>query len=570
MPSLEQLLGETMLVTATRSKNLQPVPLPLQPFRSPRPNPIAEGLDEDSVRRNPIWRFSWDPAKPATFTDVTIKSRGMGMNYGMAMGAFERVEFRDLRVLRDNDDELTLPLTPEFLEGAWWTRTGKIPDAGSGLWRLGARLDCSMMVAFAWSLQDGTLAPVDEQLCADEAFMPPTGPAPLLEVSADREAWACIGPTRYVAVLEIVLCKELNDFVPGGIVGMARVHPHALLWSNEPLQRVEVSIDLERPKTTHEHATDKLADEVMLGEHKALLVTDTNNPHVPLLSDVPGLQKLPLPYTDVLYDYYNTEPFLTFAGRMPIKQTDPKDPRSGDHPLQRLGEVTLADSRFTRSRINEDCISRKSAITASWGKHTDVLKEPRQGQFDNVHIAPRMRLRFTGHDGPVEIDQIVMLNQCLHNCTHLHVRWSSFLDGKIVAGFSKTGHPNAEPGAPMVPPNQTVFASFPKQHALTYRAVAETVDSGAVQVFCHHGLAYAVDRWPTALALAGETALLAMINRSLPMQFDEPWQGRMPDCWSAFYWRVRYTGDDKSFISGQPDKIRFFPRSTFDLERCMR
>ncbi len=577
MPSLHDLLGETMLVTATRSRNLQPVPVSLSAtFVSPRPNPITEGLDEDTVKRNPIWRFAWDPSTPGQFTDVTCRSRGMGMNYAMAMPVFERVEFRDLRVVRLDDDELTLPLSSQHVLGAWFTRAGRVPDAGSGLWQLGARLDSSLVVAFGWSLESGSLAPIDPTLVDDEDLIPPADtPVQRLAWTAglSTQAWLCVGPTRYVAALELVLCKEYNDFVPGGIVGFARVHPHALVWSNEPLSRIEVTIDLERPKETPTHKlppSESLADETMKGAVKALVVADTNNRHVPLLSDIPGLQDLPLPYTDVLYDYYCPEPFLTFAGRIPRKQTDPKDPRTGDHPLQRLGEVTLADARFTRPRLNEDCLARKSKITLSMGRHADVLKEARQGQFDNVHLAPRMRLRFTGHEGPVELDEVVMLNMCLHDCVHVHMRWSSFLKGKIIAGFSKNGAPNIEPGAPMVPPNQTVFASFPSQHALAYRAVAEGVDPGRCQVFCHHGMAYAIDRWPTEVARALESALLGTICGGLAQQFDEPWQGRMPVCWTAFYWRVRYTGDDKSFLEKHPDKMRTFARSSFDLEKCMR
>jgi hypothetical protein len=571
MPTLEQLLGETMLVTAVRAKNQVLVPLPLSDkFTSPRPNPITEGLDEDTVSRNPIWRFSWDPSTPAKFTDVTIRSRGMGMNYAMAMMAFERVEYRDLRVTRLDGDELTLPLSKKHVLGAWWTKVGQVPERGSGLWQLGARLDSSIVVAFGWSLEDGALHAIDPSLLEDPALMPPGYVPPRryeFVADSDTSAWLCVGASRYVAAVELVLCKENNDFVPGGIVGFARCHPHLLFWSNEELERAEVTLDLVRPKNTHEHKTDDLADEIMKGEIKALVVADTNNRHVPLLSDIPGLQDLPLPYTDVLYDYYNVEPFLTFAGRLPKTQTDPADPRTGDHPLQKLGEVTLADGRFKRPRLNEACVKRTTKFVLN---ATDVLKEARQGQFDNVHLAPRMKLRFSGHEGDMVLDDIVMLNACMHDCTHIHVRWSSFLKGKIVYGFSRNGQPNAEPGAPMVPPNQTVFANFPNQHALAYRAVAEGVQPGQAQVVCHHGLAYAVDRWPTKTAFALEGLLLSLICQSLAAQFDEPWQGHMPTCWSTFYWRIRYTGDDKSFVERHPDKIHVFARSTFDLERCMR
>lgn len=570
MPTLSQLLESTMLFTAARGRNLSPVPVQSS-FKAPKPKPITEGIDEDTVLRNPVWHFEYDPGTPALFRNITIRSRGMGMNYSMPVPAFDLIRFSDIKVLRADDDELTLPLSSQYVVGTWWTHAGRV-QGGSGLWRLPARVDTSLVVAFAYAYECGVLRPVlaEEVEVLGESFMPPGDlPSRSLEWIAgkDQSAWVCIGPSRYVVACELVLCKENNDFVPGGIVGMCRVHPHALVWSNEDCKRIEATIELHRPKHAMVHDSgDKMADEVMKNEHHLLLVADTNRPHMPFFQDVPVLKDLPLPYTDVLYDYYDVAPFVRLAGRIPIPLADPKDIRSGDHVLQKLGEVTLADSRFTRTRIIEDAVKRRSKLTRMDG---DILKEPRQGQFDNVHIAPRMKLRFTGHEGRVELDEIVMINTCLHDCTHMHVRWSSFLKGPIVYGW-KDGVPNSEPGAPMVPENQTVFASFPNPHSIRYRAVAEGVSQGQLQVFCHHGLAYAVDRWPSVAAQAGETVLLSEICQGLAAQFDEPWQGRMPTSWAAFYWRVRFTGDDKSFLERHPDKIVFVPRSTFDLETCMR
>lgn len=48
-----------------------------------------------------------------------------------------------------------------------------------------------------------------------------------------------------------------------------------------------------------------------------------------------------------------------------------------------------------------------------------------------------------------------------------------------------------------MPLNQTVLLSFPSRHAVRYRGLAEEVPAGRVQVFFHHGCAYAVDQWPT-------------------------------------------------------------------------
>jgi hypothetical protein len=58
-----------------------------------------------------------------------------------------------------------------------------------------------------------------------------------------------------------------------------------------------------------------------------------------------------------------------------------------------------------------------------------------------------------------------------------------------------------------VPEKQTVFASFPDSHSLKYRAHANTVEASRWQVFCHHGVGYAVDEWP-AIVSSGKMLLM--------------------------------------------------------------
>ena len=97
-----------------------------------------------------------------------------------------------------------------------------------------------------------------------------------------------------------------------------------------------------------------------------------------------------------------------------------------DHPDQQPGEVTLADARWLEPRTIRNVITRNSPIVRG-GR--DVRKVPRQGHFDSVHLAPHMRLSFEDELGErVELRDVVMMNQCLHDCTHMHVRWSEFLD----------------------------------------------------------------------------------------------------------------------------------------------
>lgn len=574
MPTLDDLLQQSMLFTALRERHMPPVPVSTA-FRSAKPLPqtaadLGGELDEETIRLNPIWQFSWDPEQPGTFTRITVLSRGMGMDYGMPATVYAKLEFREVKVRREDGTVVDLYLDPEHMIGAWRGSVGEIvPKPISSLfrkevdlWPLPALIDSSMLVAFGYRLDAPTPSPLTRADCDElgDALIPaPDAPTPGVAFIAGKNSRArvCVGEARYIVLVELVLCKEYNDFVPEGLMGFARIHPHALVWSNENLDRVEATIVMARPKDAMAHS------EAMHGVHKALVVADTNQNHQ-------VAQSVPIPYADGIYDYMETEPARKFEGRKPS---------TFDHPLQRDGEITLADSRFKRRRILEGAVQLRRSIVIS--NDTDVVKEPRQGQFDNVHIAPRMRLVMSmpsGEDVLVD-DDISMVFVCMHDCCHMHVRWSSLFSDKIIAGW-KDGRPNAEPGAPAVPEDQTVFASFPNEHTLRYRAVAEgsataspargakqrtVVKAGSLTVFCHHGAGYAIDEWP------GQKTKIAMMRGVLEFQanqFDEPyWAGTPNDVWSLFYFRVRYTAKTRGMLDPNWDVC---PRLVFDLEKCMQ
>jgi hypothetical protein len=547
--TLDDLLAQTMVGTAAKGAGLPLVPVAAGegPFRSPKPLPqtaadLGGAIDPDTVRRNPIWRFGWDPSNPGTFSEITCASRGMGMDYGMSPVVFESIEARQVRVKRADNYVLDLLLSPNHCMGAFWVRRGEIL-ASSGLWQLDTYLDCSIVVLFGYVANADVAIPLPLGDARDlgDTLIPAAdlGPRALDFIAGQTsKAWVCVGDARYIVAVELACCKEHCDFVPGEMIGFARLHPHVMVWSNEDLKRVEATLVLRRPKHGMAHGA-------MGKEHRALVVADTNYAHDPSASS-----GKPLPTTDRLYDYYETEPATVFADR---------PPGDDDHPLQRKGEITLADARFRRPRTIEAAVKRDSPLVSD---DPDIVKEPRQGQFDNVHIAARMKLVLTAPNGETLVDNdVVMLNACVHDCTHMHVRWSSFLTDKIMCGW-KHGRPYAEAGAPLVPENQTVFASFPNEHSLVYRAVATKQEAGVPAVFCHHGLAYAIDVWPTSKAATMCKVMFGAIE-ALANEFEEPfWSSDCNDEWARFYWRIRYAGKH----AGRYITLR----SKFDLETCMR
>lgn len=561
MPSLNDLLRQSMLFTAAAPQ----LPTAItSAFRSPKPSPTRaadreDGLDEATVRHNPIWRLSWDPASPGTFRDITICSRGMGMDYGMAATAYDKMEFRSVQVRRRNGTHVDLLLDPAHMIGAFFAPEGSISPLADNftgkanwLWQLETRIDSSMLVVFGYKLDQKHPSPLTKAECdaLGDDLMPNPGDEPAgvtFTATSGASAWAHVDHTRYIVAVELVLCRENNDFVPGGLIGFARIQPHLMVWGSERLDRVEGTIVMARPSKGMSHDSD-----VMHETHKALVVADTNEAHT-----LSGLFERPIPYTDALYDYYEIEPTRVFEGRKR---------KPYDHPLQREGEITLADSRFTEARTIENAVTRRSQFAVY---SPNIVKTARQGQFDNVHIAPRMRLTmevpFDGRGRFVVDDDIAMLNMCLHDCCHMHVRWSKFLTDAIIAGW-KNGRPNVEPGAPQVPENQTVFASFPNEHTLRYRAVAESVDAGALTILCHHGIAYAVDEWPTSGARAAINALHFGIKKLARAGVEPYFDGEENDRWALFYYRIRYTGELAPDGSGT---WVVTPRSDFSLETCM-
>ena len=545
VPTLDDLLAQSMMFTAVDSNKGALFEVE-GAFAVPRPHPKTKDLDEVKIRNNPVWQWKHEPAAPGTWRDVDCWSRGMGMNYSMPVPVCTSISWKDVKIVRQGQEQITLPLHDSFVVGTWRILGGKIREGESSLWGMGAHIDASMLVAFAYQLDGPDLTPLSRAECDElgDDLIPATGLRSLrFRAEPGTEAFVCVGPTRYVLALELVLCKEHDDYAPKGMVGMCRVHPHALFWSNEALESFEATVVVARPVKAMTHADDSMQEKI-----EALVVADCNEPTSP----IPGL---PWALADVLYDYYEVNAAKKFEGRK-------RQP--SDHPRQQTGEICLADPRHTRPRPVEGGVVRHAG-TDPWRDFPQ--KAPGQGQFDNVHLAPRMRVQFDTavlSDGdvkivPVTLDEIVMLFVCMHDCLHLHVRWGTHADEIFTRGWHG-GRPHAKAGAPTVPENQVVFAKLPKSHVVEYRAVAEGCKPGALQVLCHHGLGYAVEEWPTDAAARFRLAMRASVEL-LAEGRGEPFNKQIPFDWPAFYWRFRFGGKHGS---------RPVERLSFQLEKCMR
>jgi len=197
-----------------------------------------------------------------------------------------------------------------------------------------------------------------------------------------------------------------------------------------------------------------------------------------------------------------------------------------------------------------------------------IPKTARQGQFDNLHLAPRLKLdadvlarktgakTFSGGDVYADtpttklmIDTIAMAPFCSHDCFHMHWRWSEATDSEWCLGW---GHntANAKPytvaGAPLVPPGHDVDVTLLSATEVIYSESALGETMAAVipalkwEIFCYAGAAYAqgISDWKTEvmnrfnMRTRNDLGYFSRTSPKLEYDLKHP---------PVFYWSMRYS-----------------------------
>jgi hypothetical protein len=240
-----------------------------------------------------------------------------------------------------------------------------------------------------------------------------------------------------------------------------------------------------------------------------MFFTDSNKAVVAVPFSLP-------PIWSNIFDYYSTNPVA-----------------------EGVRSVVMVDPSKTTTRVGTGAIEK---LNPAGYRAESVTKVPRQGEFDNLHIAPPMRApeRIARAAG-WHLDDISMAPFCWHDCFHFHTRWGATWTDKQALGFDESYNPYKVAGAPMVPHDQKVTVSLVGPAAFSYEAVAErltgTLPSATWQVFFHHGMGYANDIWDESLFQAGmagiETYSIGEKNWSPTTASNSV---------SLFYWRLRWGG----------------------------
>ncbi len=324
-------------------------------------------------------------------------------------------------------------------------------------------------------------------------------------------ASAAVSPMKVLVVLSLAACRERADYEPGAVVGMARLYPHIMVRADVDLLKIEATVRYDRPdKTERADPPDGIGGEPMtcckgydaVGEEiSSTLVADANDsPQLPLGPT--------LPFWSNMFNYYQTDAYQSL-GQEKIKVVC--NDRRGD--------------RFDDSGLVErDIVLSKHVFE---GALKIVSKMSHQGEFDNIHMAPKLKMVRLTHlcydpersRSTIESSRVVPLNAipvddakrkelglddismapfCAHDCFHMHWRWGAGASAKWACGWDdSSAHQVA--GAPLVPLNQDVYIWFRGPAKLSVHHVVGRSDgsvdalvAGECQIIMYQGAAYAV------------------------------------------------------------------------------
>lgn len=489
--SINELLAQTLLFTASPKPKLVSTVFPVA-------RASAGGFRDAEAENRRIWDYELQGLD--SIRDVGVRQRTMN---GMRMPVCQEIKWGDVKITHQGRS-LTLPLTEKFLLRTHHLAEGSIPESDSGYWQLPMNLDQSFQRLFGYQLIAGQFQPLSLADAESPQCMDP--PSPLAFTQFSRVGPQSAPPLRVLVCMAFGCAKERNDFEPGGVLGAGRLMPHFMIVANLPVDGMEASVTMSRPPTT---CHVKMDNEEMTPKIGSSLFTDRND-NVVLPPRIPDW--------DFIFDYYSIDP----AAGTEIKAV------RRDKPFERENKGAIKESRIQTSR--------GSFARADGHTPRALTKLARQGEFDNIHMAPKMKLpsavvRKLPSHWPREV---AMAPFCVHDCLHVHWRWGrarpALMNPKWVRGWAGD-QPYREAGAPMVAPNQDVTLTLPNPYTMRYTARIHAPVAGRWQIVMHHGAAY-------ALSYSGLVDFVAEGNDVLTedLQGDDDRAGQ----WALFYWHLRY------------------------------
>jgi hypothetical protein len=466
--------------------------------------------EDSGIQRKRIWEY--EPVGLDQVRNVTVRHRMMG---DMRMPVLERVQWGEVSI-GWGGNRFTLPLQSDFVLANQFLREGQVPDSETGMWVLPMSLQSSFQRVFGYELAPDSPRPRPLSNPGLDNLMQPctaVSGGTFQTVRTNGRGNETV-PLRVLVVLGLGCAGERKDFEPGGVLGAAKIIPHFMVMANYALRDITATITQARPARTAHTTMD---GERMEAEFHAGLWTDSNDNRY-------GPPEMP--YWQAIFDYFWVDPQTRLPMQM-VKRSAPRREISG--MLQVLHDDVVAGPGG-------------SGYAGSTYRPRTVVKLERQGEFDNLHIAPRMLLPTalaSKYPRSWPIQSVAMAPFCVHDCLHTHWRWGNpyfplfFGSGanKWVKGWSRgvgsrLGQPYRETGAPMVPHNQDVTVELLTPSSFRYTAQAQAPAAGDWQVIMHHGSGYAMS-WTNMADLAKNTVNILSGSDSV-------------SSWTLFYLALRY------------------------------
>ena len=378
-------------------------------------------------------------------------------------------------------------------------------------------------------------------------------------------------PHRILVCTFLCLTHEGDDYTPGRPAWGVRMYPVIMVRSTKRLNGLRAGVHLVRPqKTTIDGSTGaECACHEMKPEMSSLLVSDTNAGDFPdtnwmffpfsllPLGLVSHNSRVPVPFWNSIFAYYVTHAAKTFGS----------------------SRIKVVDKSKGAARTIPGALTRL-------GTDGKLHRRPRQGAFDNVHIAPPMKMPTVagvypqgytqvgllgagfGTWEPIAeddrakwgFDEVVMAPICAHDCFHMHWRWG---DAEFVGADDRSAHgfatmptgefqPYVIKGGPLIAANQDLFIRLPDPRSIVYEAEVKPVAADQWAIICHHGAGYVtktgllVDSGRLGQDAMASGGLAPTFTSEKPILLDVPivdlWPDRLTaiDSWAVFYWRNRY------------------------------
>lgn len=574
---LDYLLKKTMLLSA--SENLKPS----SSFKVPTVTALSSATQKtlnssaSAILSRSIWQYECaglTQVKNVEVRDRTTPGDPLRLVFDSIKWGQDEGDKAHVIAVREGKDgkeqKIKLPLTKSFLLRTYFLSDGKIPggwDAegtsmkSARIWQLETNLCSSFQYVFGYEIETGEPKPITGPeaetrggwMELSETY--PGGSTPIRVVIPP--------PARVLVCLGFGCANERNDFEPGGVLGAARIYPHFMFLTTTALKRIEAEITCARPAqskvsglakahSSHSHSHSGDSSDSMNPDIEAAFYTDTNKP-VYEVSPIPYITNgIASPYWDNLFDYYWTSPPAkesTTTLKESMTMVASKVTQSREYSVSKA-EFKLLDIYTAPTRSSRARQGIRGGLDYTGSK--SVLKLARQGEFDNVHIAPTMRMAKKILDASPwpELKRITMAPFCAHDCLHMHWRWiKNEKHPRYTFGWGGTaenpGGPFQVPGAPLVPANQDIAVKMLSATTFVYRAVINQPQPLVWQPVMHHGAAYSI---------SAQGMLEHLLKLDDARSDDLPGQGLLDEIngqWSILYWNLRY----RTLIASSAEKI---------------